>query len=57
MTAPHIQKELARLEFVNDQLLTELQYVHTLLCNMGFPEGLITVKAIAQEVLSDEDFV
>lgn len=56
MSTPHMQQELARLEFINDQLLTELHYVHTLLCDIGFPEGLATIKAIAKEVLTEEDF-
>ncbi|WP_201456510.1 hypothetical protein [Chlamydia sp. 17-3921] len=55
--SPQIQQQLARLEFINDQLRTELEYVNELLCTLGFPEGVSTIKAIAQEVLSDEDFI
>ncbi|AHK63666.1 hypothetical protein BOKEGFJH_00788 [Chlamydia avium] len=57
MSIPYIQKELARLESINDQLLTELHYVHTLLCDIGFPEGLVTIKAIAKEVLTEDEFL
>ncbi|SYX08510.1 hypothetical protein C834K_0020 [Chlamydia poikilotherma] len=57
MSTPHIQQELARLEFINDQLRTELEYVNTLLCDIGFPEGLTTIKAIAKEVLTEDDFL
>lgn len=57
MSTPHVQQELARLEFINDQLLTELHYVHTLLCDIGFPEGLVTIKAIAKEVLTEDEFL
>ncbi|QXE26635.1 hypothetical protein HBN95_00380 [Chlamydia buteonis] len=57
MATPHIQQELARLEFINDQLRTELEYVNTLLCDIGFPEGLTTIKAIAKEVLTDDDLL
>ena len=43
------------LEFVNDQLQSERAYIHDLLCAIGFPEGLKTIAAIANEVLSEED--
>lgn len=51
-----IQQELARLEFINDQLITELRYINSLLYAIGFPDGLSTVKTIAQEVLAEEGF-
>ncbi|AAD18864.1 hypothetical protein CpB0753 [Chlamydia pneumoniae TW-183] len=51
----HMQQQLARLEFINDQLTTELEHVNELLCSLGFPEGLTTIKAIAEEVLSDDE--
>ena len=41
-----IHQELARLEFVNDQLQSERAYIHDLLW---------TIAAIANEVLSEED--
>jgi hypothetical protein len=43
-------KRIAYLEFVNDQLLTELKYVDQLLRSIGFPEGLETVKKAAREI-------
>lgn len=51
-----IHKELARLEFINDQLITELRYINSLLYAIGFPDGLSTVKIIAQEVLAEDGF-
>ncbi|SPN73843.1 hypothetical protein C10C_0696 [Chlamydia serpentis] len=51
----HIQQQLARLEFINDQLTTELEQVNDLLCSLGFPQGLATIKAIAEEVLSEDE--
>lgn len=48
------QQKVAYLEFVNDQLLSELQYIDRLLKAIGFPEGLETIKSAAQEVIEDE---
>ncbi len=48
-------QKIAYLEFVNDQLTTELDYVNELLRMVGFPEGLKTVKAAAQEILTEQD--
>lgn len=49
-----LQKKVAYLEFVNDQLTTELRYVDTLLRSIGFPEGLETVKLAARELMDRE---
>ncbi|EPP34463.1 hypothetical protein CP10139811_0762 [Chlamydia ibidis] len=57
LPASQIQQQLARLEFVNDQLYAELEYVNMLLCAIGFPEGLTTIKAIAHEVLTEDEFL
>lgn len=46
-----LEKRVAYLEFVNDQLTTELRYVDTLLRSIGFPEGLETVKLAARELM------
>lgn len=51
-----LQQKLAYLEFVNDQLSCELEYVDKLLRTIGFPEGLETIKSAAQEVIEEEDF-
>ncbi len=53
-----LEKKVAYLEFVNDQLMTELRYIDQLLCSIGFPEGLETVKQAAcelQELEGDDD--
>jgi len=47
-------RKVAHLEFVNDQLTTELQYVDKLLRAVGFSEGLATVKTAAQELYEEE---
>ena len=45
---------LAQLEFQNDQLVAELEYVDQLLRNVGFTEGLHSVKAAAKELAEYE---
>lgn len=47
-------RKIAYLEFINDQLLTELRYIDKLLRIVGFPSGLETVKSAAQEVMRKE---
>lgn len=47
--------KLAYLEFVHDQLATELQYVDTLLRSLGFPMGLESAKLVAQELLEESE--
>lgn len=46
-------KRIAYLEFVNDQLQSELRYVDQLLRLIGFPEGLKTVREAAEEVIEE----
>ncbi len=46
-------QRVAYLEFVNDQLVSELHYVDRLLKSIGFPEGLETIKQAAQETLEE----
>lgn len=48
------EQKIAYLEFVNDQLLSEIQYVDQLLKIIGFPDGLETIKSAAQEVIEEE---
>ena len=47
-------EKLAYLEFVNDQLSTELHYVDRLLRTIGFANGLTTVKQAAEELAEQE---
>jgi hypothetical protein len=54
MEMHQLQQKLAYLEFVNDQLACELEYVDKLLKTIGFPEGLETIKSAAQEVIEEE---
>lgn len=49
-----LEKRIAYLEFINDQLSSELEYVDQLLRIIGFPDGLDTIKSAAQEVIEEE---
>lgn len=51
MDVTTLQKRVAKLEFEQDQLLTEIQYIDELLRSVGFPEGLKSVKFTAQEMI------
>lgn len=50
-----LTKKIAELEFQQDQLLAELEYVDTLLRAVGFSEGLQTVKATALDMIEMGD--
>lgn len=48
-------KKIAYLEFENDQLQTEIQYVDHLLKLIGFSDGLETIKLAAQEIINQNE--
>ncbi len=48
-------RRISELETINDQLLTELNYLDQLLKQIGFEKGLITLKAAAQELIEEEN--
>jgi hypothetical protein len=52
-----LEKELARLESTHDHLSTELQNLNDMLKQVGFHEGLETLKqaALDLEALEEED--
>lgn len=50
-----LQQKVAYLEFVNDQLVAEIEYVDRLLKIIGFPDGLETIKNAALEVIEEEE--
>lgn len=54
MEPKQLEKKVAYLEFLNDQLSSELEYIDRLLKIIGFPEGLLTIKSAAQEVMDEE---
>jgi len=49
-----LYKKLAYLEFMHDQLESELSYTNLLLKSVGFPKGLDSAKAVALELLEAE---
>jgi hypothetical protein len=54
MHMKNLLEKIAYLEFVNDQLSTELSYVDKLLRAIGFSDGLKTVKSAALEIFDEE---
>lgn len=47
-------KKIAQLESLNDQLITELEYLDSISRELGFQEGLKTLKAAARELLEEQ---
>lgn len=54
MTNQKIHRQIAKLESVNDQLLTELADLDELLKRSGFPYGLASLKQVALEILDEQ---
>lgn len=46
-------KKISELESLNDQLASELRFLDELLKEVGFEEGLKTLKTVAQEMIDD----
>lgn len=53
MKRAELEKQLAVLESVNDQLETEITFIDELLKNVGFPDGLESAKLVALEMLQE----
>lgn len=49
-----MEKRISELETINDQLVAELSYLDRLLKEVGFENGLSTLKMAAQELLDEE---
>ncbi len=47
-------KKISELESMNDQLVTELRYLDELLKQIGFMEGLKTLKVAALEMIDHD---
>ncbi len=54
MEKEQMQKRISELETLNDQLVAELNYLDRLLKEVGFENGLLTLKMAAQELLDEE---
>ncbi len=55
MNKAQLEKKIAYLEFVHDQLEMELIYVDDLLKSVGFPQGLASAKEVALELLESAE--
>ncbi len=55
MNKAQLEKKIAYLEFVHDQLEMELIYVDDLLKSVGFPQGLASAKEVALELLDNAE--
>ena len=51
MNKAQLEKKIARLEFIQDQLEAELHYIDNLLKSVGFPQGIASAKEVALELL------
>ncbi|HEY2810937.1 MAG TPA: hypothetical protein VGJ00_06070 [Rhabdochlamydiaceae bacterium] len=49
-----LQKRVSELEFMNDQLLSEIRYLDDLMREIGFEDGLKTLKVAAHEILEQD---
>lgn len=54
MAKEDLIKKIARLESLNDQLASELQYLNSISKKLGFQEGLKTLKEAAKELLEEQ---
>lgn len=48
-------KKIAKLESINDQLVSEIAYLEQLTKSLGFAEGLKTLKEAALELLQQDN--
>jgi len=55
MTKTQLLKKIAYLESVNDQLSTEVEYIDTLMRQIGFSDGLNTIKITAKELIDNPE--
>lgn len=53
METGELQRKIAYLEFVHDQLITERQEVNELLIEVGFPEGIRSIVSVANEIIHE----
>ena len=52
MKEQELLNRIAKLESVNDQLVSELNYLEALTKELGFAEGLKTLKEAAKEMIT-----
>lgn len=54
MEKEELHKRISELESFNDQLLSEIRYLDRLLKEVGFEEGLKTLKFAAEELIEQD---
>jgi len=54
MNKNDLLKRISELESVNDQLIAEIRYLDQLLKQVGFEEGLKTLKFAAEEMIEQD---
>lgn len=47
-------KRIAQLESINDQLVAELEFLDSITKELGFQEGIKTLKTAAKELLEEQ---
>lgn len=53
VTKRELLTKMAQLESINDQLVAEITYVDQLMRQVGFTDGLRTVKSTAQCIVEE----
>ena len=53
-TKKELLRKLAALESMNDQLVSEIDYIDQLMRDIGFSEGLKSVKETAVEIIEEK---
>lgn len=54
MTKEELLKRVSELESINDQLIAEIRYLDDLLREVGFEDGLKTLKFAAKELIEED---
>jgi hypothetical protein len=55
MKDKNLLKKIAKLETINDQLSSEIQYLEKLTRALGFADGLKTLKSAALDMLETDN--
>jgi type II secretory pathway component PulJ len=55
MSEEKLQKKIAKLESINDQLQTEYQFLDKILKQLGFENGIQTLKEAAIELIEKKE--
>jgi len=56
MDQESLLKKISELETINDQLVTEFNYLNKVLKQVGFEKGLKTLKMAIQEIIYEKKY-